>query len=307
MGAPSSRYTQGLGAGAVHPGCRPAPHAGARLPATTQQLADASARTMAACHVHTADETDPTAYPYYGFYDVTLFDCPPFVMFTANDCPRALNILHQRSFEPQSMALWCKLARQATAILDVGAHVGVYSLAAASLRPDLPVHAFEPNPYAAARLRMHKQINGFANIIEYPMAVAARTERAAFGWHDKGNGQISSGGALGVPGITVHTGTLDRIEYIGTGDRALMKIDVEGGEGAVFAGAEKFMAEHRPDVILECFSEKNAAAIWEQLKPLDYRVWAIREAGGYEEWCTLTARSSKGQDFNVFLSTRNLP
>src|SRR5262245_20569340 len=101
---------------------------------------------------------------FRGFYTVDLFDCPPFQMFSNGDDPRAIEILEYKSFEPHSMRLWCRLVRDATAILDIGAHTGVYSLAAASLRKDIQIHAFEPNPYAAARLRVHKHLNGFANL-----------------------------------------------------------------------------------------------------------------------------------------------
>src|SRR4051812_10904245 len=89
---------------------------------------------------------------YYGYVTVDIFDCPPFLMFTNNDCPRCDDILFHRRFEPASMKIWCALARTATAIIDVGAQVGVYTMAAAALRSDIPVHAFEPNPYAFTRL-----------------------------------------------------------------------------------------------------------------------------------------------------------
>ena len=114
---------------------------------------DANARILA----QIAEGNPPPAAgnPYYGYYPVDIFDCPPFVMFTNNDCPRALDILYGGKFEMGSMALWCARVRSATAILDIGAHVGVYALAAAALRRDVEIHAFEPNPYAFARLRLH--------------------------------------------------------------------------------------------------------------------------------------------------------
>jgi hypothetical protein len=108
---------------------------------------------------------------FYGFYEVSCFDCPPFMMFTANDCPRAIDILKHKSFEPESMRLWCRLSRSATSILDIGAQVGIYTMAAAGLRPDIPIHAFEPNPYAYARLSVHKSINGYENIVVYRIAL----------------------------------------------------------------------------------------------------------------------------------------
>src|SRR4051812_34182023 len=116
-------------------------------------IAEINRTTLEAIRAGTADWPRDA---FYGYFQVDIFDCPPFAMFTNNDCPRAFNILYQRKFEPGSMALWCRYARSASSILDVGAHVGVYALAAAALRPDLQIHAFEPNPFAAARLRLNK-------------------------------------------------------------------------------------------------------------------------------------------------------
>ena len=50
------------------------------------------------------------------------------------------------AFEPHAMKVWARLCRSATGVLDIGANVGIYSLCAARLRPDLSVHAYEPNP-----------------------------------------------------------------------------------------------------------------------------------------------------------------
>lgn len=248
-----------------------------------------------------------------GFYDVTLFDCPPFRMFTANDCPRADNILIEKSFEPQSMKLWCALARTATAILDIGAHVGVYSLAAAALRPDLPIHAFEPNPYAAARLRVHRKINGFANIFDTAVALSNKARVSSFSWYVKAKDQISSGGTLGVK--VPHAGVRSEISYVAGfpldtfplafGARPLVKIDVEGSELSVIEGATQ-LAQARPDIILESFSQANCDAIG-ALLPAGFRVFKIIEDGRLEEIERLTAADRRGRDFNQFITWHGAP
>jgi hypothetical protein len=76
-----------------------------------------------------------------GVYTVDLFNCPPFKMFHWHDCPRAQDILKYKSFEPMSMKLWCELVEDAELAVDVGAHVGIYGLAAAAKRPDLEIHS----------------------------------------------------------------------------------------------------------------------------------------------------------------------
>lgn len=244
---------------------------------------------------------------FAGFYSCDLFDCPAFRMFTAWDCPRADNILGEKRFEPQSMALWCSLVHRATSILDIGANVGVYSLAAASLRKDVEIHAFEPNPYAAARLRLHKRVNGFGNITEHLAALSDKAGAARFSWVDKG-GKISSGGALGarVEGIpnescVVEMITLDSLD-ISFGSRPLVKIDVEGGELRAVQGATK-LCQAKPDIILESFSQAKCDLIAQHL-PEGFSVYRIHEDGGLERLNLLTAAVYSVHDYNQFITWR---
>lgn len=258
-------------------------------------------------------------------YEVDLFDCPKFSMMHINDCPRANNILHDKSFEPTSMKLWCHLARQATSILDIGAHVGVYSLAAAMMRrelePAVVVHAFEPNPFAYARLREHLRINELmGRVMEHHYALSDKEGLAPFAWAKKPNQPISSGGAIALPHpqqvteiYPVMTTRLDIAmnahnmeQSFNYGNRPLVKIDVEGGEVEVFRGATKLLAA-KPDIILECFDPLKAAQIWAML-PSGYTAYAIRELpGDFVKLGALCAMSTKGADFNQFLTTRSLP
>ena len=251
-------------------------------------------------------------HPYFGFYEVDIFECPRFLMFTNNDCPRGWDILFARRFEPHSMKLWCRLARQATGILDIGAHVGVYSLAAAALRPDLPIHAFEPNPYAYSRLRMHKLINGFENIVEHPVAVGNANQPVHFGWVKKPTLQIASGAGVGkrvgesVENTVVPMEMLDGSELAATlGDRPLVKIDVEGSEVLAIQGMQEILAL-KPDIILETFSQTACETINAIFQPLGYKIYKIREeAGVVEPQEMLRPASVASGDLNQLVTTRD--
>ena len=249
---------------------------------------------------------------HYGFFEVTSFDCPSFLMFTANDCPRSEDILVRKSFEPQSMRLWCALCRSATAIIDVGAQVGVYSLAAAALRDDIPVHAFEPNPYAFARLRINTQINKFDNIVEHRLAVAHTAGVFRLKWIEKG--QISSGGSAvlasdfkheSLQSVYAETLTLDdALKDQEHGDCPLIKIDVEGAEHLVFDGMPTLLRA-RPDIILETFSSETCEKLNALLLPMGYTVWGIDEAQGPHRQDGLTAAQVQSANTNQFLSVRD--
>ena len=234
-------------------------------------------------------KVDPMRHPYYGYYTVDLFECPKYVMFTNHDCPRGWDILFDRHFEPQSMKIWCRLSRTATGILDIGAHVGVYSLAAAALRNDIKVHAFEPNPNAYTRLRMHKIVNGFDNIVEHWFAVGDQDGHTHFSWVKKVTLHISSGAGIGqrkgdnIETIIVPVHKLDGTKLAASvGAQPLIKVDVEGAEISTLNGMTELLALNS-DIILETFNQKACDAINPILKSHGYNVFKIFERDGKTE------------------------
>ena len=253
--------------------------------------------------------------PYYGYVDVDIFDCPPFLMFTNNDSPVVDYILNNQTFESHSMSLWCHLCRSATGIVDVGANVGIYSLSAALLRPELEVHAFEPNPYAFSRLRMHKAINHASNIVEHTIAAGQEKSLAKFSWIKKPNGSISSGGGLGprdrqdIEEIWVETGLLDEVlDCDALGCKPLIKIDVEGGEYFTVQGMSRIL-ELKPDIILETFSQHACDLLNEIFLPIGYSVFRVMESE--RRLVPLDrlhpSRLDKNHNFNQFLTVDGAP
>jgi len=266
---------------------------------------------------HASKRTDPLPNPpYYGYVDVDIFECPSFVMFINNDSPVVSNILCHRRFEPTSLKLWCRLTKSATGILDIGANVGVYSLVAAALRSDVAIHAFEANPFAYARLRLHKMINNFINISEHTFAVGNENRATHFSWVVKPGGNISSGGSAGDE-VTFHeaykkeTILVEMHSLDGTGlaaqlgSKPLIKIDVEGGEVPVMVGMKEILAL-KPDIIIESFVPQSCDAINNYLMPMGYSAYLIEEEAGK---VTLRdklypAKVAPPFNFNQLLTTR---
>ncbi len=248
---------------------------------------------------------------HYGYFELDMFECPPFLMFSNNDAPVVHYLMHSGTFEPFSMAIWCRLAVRATGILDIGANVGIYSLAAAKLRPDLSIHAYEPNPYAFARLRVHKFLNDLSNLIEHPVAVHRKSGVASISWFVRAGGHISSGTMIGTaPGKDSAITIIEPIDGTGLagtlGLRPLVKIDVEGAELNVMEAMQEVLAL-RPDIIIETFHQPSCDAINAMLKPLGYSVYAIHELKRkLIPKAELTACDPKDpeHDYNQFLSVR---
>jgi len=118
--------------------------------------------------------------------------------------------------------------------VDVGGHVGMVSLTVAVCRPDVAVHAFEPNPKNAASWRYNQILNGAksARLTEVGLSDHQGTATLAIP-SDSGSGMILEGGAMSVP-IT----TLDQYcDDNGVERIDIMKIDVQGHEPAVLQGA----------------------------------------------------------------------
>src|SRR5215204_1555377 len=122
--------------------------------------------------------------------------------------------------------------------VDVGAHVGLYTVAAALHGPGR-VLAFEPNPSAREQLGENLALNRCANVLVVPKAVGDAPATALLHVPTTPDPSFSSlaGGrfAEGEP-IDVEVTTVDaEVEAAGLRP-SVVKIDVEGGELAVVGG-----------------------------------------------------------------------
>lgn len=274
-------------------------------------LEQSNHRTLDALRTGKIGPGDCHDYPYFGYFQVDIFECPPFLMFTNNDMPAAVNILYAKAFEKLSTKLWARLLPQASSVLDIGASVGVYSLIAAALRKDIKIHAFEPNPHAYTRLRLHKLVNHFNHIAEHPVALGMDDGACEFSWLIKRDAYISSGGVvrrLDGPQYERTVVPLQKLDGTGLaatlGPRPLVKVDVEGVESTVFKGMNEVIAL-KPDIIVETFNEKFCERINATLLPWGYRVYSIDETTDQMSPCEkLLSRTRGANDMNHLLTTR---
>jgi FkbM family methyltransferase len=130
--------------------------------------------------------------------------------------------------------------RPGDAFADVGANIGIYTIAAA--RRGVRVTSYEPNPETAALLRRNVALNGVSDrVTVQEVAVAATAGRLTF----------KSEGTLNWAARVDRTGTLDVPASTLEGSFDVVKIDVEGYELEVLAGAAPLLAEResRPRAI----------------------------------------------------------
>ena len=176
------------------------------------------------------------------------------------------------TYEREQTRLFERHLRPGATVLDVGAHVGYYTLLSSVLvGGEGRVHAFEPNPANAEFLRRHVRINRLSNVHVEQAAVSdtAGTARFDFGT-GSGTGRLADAGALEVRTVRLD----DHCAQHGLAPSAL-KIDVEGAELVVLEGARETLARHRPVIFLSTHGAQVHAASLQVLRGLGYALSPI--------------------------------
>jgi len=176
------------------------------------------------------------------------------------------------TYEREQTELFRRWIRPGATVLDVGAHVGYYTLLSARLAgPGGRVIAFEPNPRNWDFLRRHVAINGL-DTVEVEQAAAssaAGTARFDFGT-GSGTGRLADGGAL-----EVRTVRLDDFCRERSLRPTAIKIDVEGAELEVLRGAEEMVRTARPVIFRSTHGARVHGACLEWLRERQYRLSPI--------------------------------
>ncbi len=143
--------------------------------------------------------------------------------------------------------------------LDVGAHLGLYSLGAATRHPGaITVIAFEPHPLNALNLLRQLALNGQQNAVEVVCAAAGAGASLGKLWPYSTMGNFIAESAPADapkdnPPLTVPIVPLDMLFAARpelANRRVFLKIDVEGYEPAVVAGAAQLVASKRAAAIV---------------------------------------------------------
>lgn len=136
-----------------------------------------------------------------------------------------------------------QLVRPGDTAVDVGANIGyVTLLLAQTVGPGGNVHAFEPDPDNLLELERTVAQNRLPNVRVHPCAVGDAEGVASLA--SGINARLRTEGTVPV--------RVRRLDDVLRGQRVdFLKIDVEGHEGAVLAGATRLLAEQRPRLFVE--------------------------------------------------------
>lgn len=152
-------------------------------------------------------------------------------------------------YEPESSKLFEQIAKPGMFVLDIGAHVGYYSLiAAGKVGPNGKVYAFEPEPMNHELLTKNVALNKYDNIHIVNKAVSDHDGSGTLflSGLDNGRHTLFQQHTAQATVNTITLTTLDAfLESEGWPNIGLLKIDVEGAEQSVLAGMSQFLEKNR--------------------------------------------------------------
>jgi FkbM family methyltransferase len=188
-----------------------------------------------------------------------------------------------------TQVLFHRLASREASAIDVGANVGIFTRYLASHFSQ--VTAVEPIPYLAERL----QRSSPSNVKVEPVALGNKngsvTLRIPVDAAGKEMPALSTAASSNKLGFIKNAGLVERQVTMRTLDDivaqtiklAFVKIDVEGFEASVLAGATQMLKKERPTIQLEIGRAHNPhyADILELFGTASYQIYALQKDGLY--------------------------
>lgn len=185
-----------------------------------------------------------------------------------------------------------RLLRPGMTFVDIGAHHGLYAiLAARAVGATGRVLAFEPSPTVARRLRWHLRLNAARRVELETCALADRASTMTLYVPIGGVDTISSLrppdlGSGRTRRVEVEVSTLDTITAARRFQAIdLVKLDVEGAELAVLAGATDVLRRHQPMWLFEALDStagtfgSSGRALVDRFVALGHRVFEFTPEG----------------------------
>lgn len=195
----------------------------------------------------------------------------------------ALSYLKPRWAEASQslLAAAARYAADAHSVWDIGANCGVFSFAAAYVAaPGADILAVEADPFLASLLQKsaHHPENADTSISVLCAAISDRPGVARFLVAERGR----SSNALEGTGHRTQAGGTRFVHHVPTltldgllahfSSPAVIKIDVEGAEALVLAGADQILSAVRPLIYMEVGEQQNAD-VTKVLRRYDYRLF----------------------------------
>jgi FkbM family methyltransferase len=208
--------------------------------------------------------------------------------------------IYYDAFEADELNLMLRLLRPGDVMIDVGANVGIFTLAAARAVGGAGlVHAFEPVTANYERLVENVELNGLQNVRLNRAAAGDQAGTATLGIEpgmERASGRVMSGFyAVGLSGRQASAPMVRVDDYLALSSPErqvrMVKMDVEGFEPRALAGMRALLDGQRVDVLLLEVSAYNLVrhgfGIADVVRPLEsagYRLYRLGALGWLRRW-----------------------
>ena len=176
-------------------------------------------------------------------------------------------VLHQlywfgeQGWEPQLLPWWRRFCRRSSAILELGANVGYFTVQGAKAGPHARYIAVEPYPASARVCCANLELNRVESVELVTAAAVAHTELPTVDLHVP-SGQLATPTVAFIGADTELPERMSRhvtqtISVSAVDVRSLLsgidlfKLDVEGQEHALLAASREHLRTHKPPVFVE--------------------------------------------------------
>lgn len=192
--------------------------------------------------------------------------------YLVNDSPAdAIVRFRGEIYEPEIALLIERLVKPGNVAIDVGANVGLHTVAMAAKVGDGHVLAFEPVPDMLERNSINCALNGVDNVTLIPAALGEETGSATIMANISGGGMEGTSSMMdsvhvkrhpeNYQELTIPVRRLDDVIKERDLKRRIgfIKIDTEGFEPAVLRGAMETIKRDKPAMIVEAHSTRLKA------------------------------------------------
>jgi len=188
------------------------------------------------------------------------------------------DFLHVKpSYEPLTTDLILNLVRQFNSglFVDIGAHIGRYTILAANTNKKIKVVSIEANPFIYKSLIKNVRINNLSrNVIPVNVALLNSEKTVSFYLDEKGGSStLISKDKKQFKKVRVKGTTLDSLLKnlrLSLKKVRLLKIDVEGAEYLVLKGASKTLKTSHPLIIVEVWTKRKLKKVSNLLSRFGY-------------------------------------
>jgi FkbM family methyltransferase len=190
-----------------------------------------------------------------------------------------LSLLAYGEYSPREAEVLASYLRPGDIVLDVGANLGALTLPMArAVGPGGRVIAFEPQSGIRSCLEASLRRSGIDWVEVRPQAAGSKQEKARIPRRDLSAAANSGGVSPGASAAGDEEVELVRLDDLGVSTCRLIRIDVEGMEVQVLAGAERLVATCRPVIYVECDRPGAQAVLQPWLTARGYRVFSHQPA-----------------------------